>query len=219
MSVRVRAIDARSADCRAEAVTLGRRAEIAIGGGAFAVSVRRRRVLALRNGATYRRPWRRTAERMSASTPRGSEKRARTERFATAASGWYRGDQNNSPRKCGHGARGTRRTILTAWPHAAGRRRRPWRAQALAAAGLRPLSRATQHSSISLGTHRETLSHHFDDTAHRPLRFNTRINTPRTVFCYIGWLFFEKSIYIFPDLDTDESMSSAGYVREVCKLF
>lgn len=45
------------------------------------------------------------------------------------------------------GARCGQDAILTAWPLAAGQqRRRPWRAQALAAAGLRAVGRATQHS-------------------------------------------------------------------------
>lgn len=67
------------------------------------------------------------------------------------------------------------------------------------APGRRP-SNATL-SLISLGTRRDIPSHHLDDTTLRPRRYNTRINTPRMVFCYIGWLFFEKSIYIFPELD------------------
>lgn len=81
--------------------------------------------------------------------------------------GWARGDQNNPPRKYAGGAAGpgsarARNAILTAWPLAAGRRRRPWRAQALAAAGLRAVGRATQHSlrshSERAEKHRRTIS-------------------------------------------------------------
>lgn len=90
-----------------------------------------------------------------------------------------------------HGLRGAKcpnAGILTAWQLAADpRRRRPWRAQALAAAGLRADGRATRHSLRShlerSDGHRRTITttHHFY-TGH----FDTRINTPRTVFCYIG---------------------------------
>lgn len=69
--------------------------------------------------------------------------------------GWARGDRNihdvrtraeRARHAAGDGC-GRRDSILTAWPLAAGQqRRRPWRAQALAAAGLRAVGRATQHS-------------------------------------------------------------------------
>lgn len=80
------------------------------------------------NGATLRRPWRRTSERMSA--PR--ERETSSERFATER-GWVREDQNNPRRKNAGGPRWAARSrcdaavrILTAWPPAADRRR-PWR--------------------------------------------------------------------------------------------
>lgn len=106
--------------------------------------------------------------------------------------------------------------ILTAWQVPAGQRRRPWLRRPRPGAGLRlgaPARRPSDAtlSPLSLGTRRRTHSHHHDGAALDRGHSDTRINTPRMVFCYIGRVFFEKSIYIFPEFrDTDESMSSAG---------
>lgn len=91
--------------------------------------------------------------------------------------GWARGDRNNP--RCGgvarvprHSGRGTDTHGLAARSGSAApasmARPGPGRGRA---PGRRAVGRATQHSPISLGTRRETLSHHLDDTAHRPRRF------------------------------------------------
>lgn len=110
--------------------------------------------------------------------------------------GWARGDRNN-PRRKNAGGTGTvrcRRWVRAKRHDTHGLATRSGSAAPASMArpgpgrgrapGRRP-SDATL-SPISLGTRRETPSHHLDDTAHRPRHFYTRINTPRTVFCYIG---------------------------------
>lgn len=76
-----------------------------------------------RNGATRRRPWRRTSERMSA--PR--ERETSSGRFATADGLAGTKIIRDVGTRAEHGWRtAPRRWVLTAWPPAAARRR-PWR--------------------------------------------------------------------------------------------
>lgn len=189
---------------------------------------RGRSVMAQRVG---RRPWRRRRVRWrwrarshrtrECPSVRDSENRAHsTGRFAT--SGGRRTkiirDVGTRSSRLGRGSWSGAPCLFACNTHGLDGRRRPSSGSVAPAsmAAPRPSASAELHTlfsallPISLATRRAP-SVHLDATAHRPRRDSTRINTPRTVFCYIGWLFFEKSIYIFPEFrDTDESMSSAG---------
>lgn len=154
------------------------RCQIAIGGGALPPALPR----CASRSRTIRSPkWRNGSE---AVTPQPGECRlSRRERPRTVSQRTRaRGDRNiPAPSAVG---------ILTACPLAADRRRRPWRArpgrgQAPAVRGRDTLRPHSEHA----GVHRRTISStlHFTCTTALPPRHSkSRINTPRTVFCYIG---------------------------------
>lgn len=183
---------------RAEVVTLGRRARCSIAISGAPRCPRSARASTSASGRCDRfemaqRGGRDAATARARECPLGaSEKRARTGRFAT--SDGLAGTEiihdvstraeraRHAAARCGRDAdtHGLATRSGSAAP-ASMARPGPGRGRA---PGRRP-SDATL-SPISLGTRRRTPSHHLDDTAHRPRHFCTRINTPRTVFCYIG---------------------------------
>lgn len=157
----------------AEAVTLGRRAARLLSGCALPV-LREGRVLAAPRGRCDRfemaqRYGGHDAARARECPLRASEKRARNV-SQPSADGFARTKIIHDVRtRAGHGGP---LACDAMQPSGYSRPGRPQRvggvhgAQALAAAGLRPVAERRTLSPISLGTRRETPSHHFDDTTH-----------------------------------------------------